>query len=1114
MSGRQGFDDGADWLLAQLAGGGATGSAPQASPPQTPPQQPSAFAAPPAPAPQAQPSAPRPPAQHEEVLDWFSLAEPPARDDAATRALPVVGEPGHPFASPSVPEPRMPAPLPPASMPPASSGLPSWTPPFTVAPPAPTSRLTEVEPPVGGASPAATAAPQAPFPAAAPMPPVAPAAPPSWNTAMPPAAPVAPPSWNTADTAMPPAAPVAPPSWNAADTAAPPAGIPMVDPFAALAAPAAPVAPATAPVEPTPPPGPVTPTAPFALTWGDPEIESEAALRAAFAQLSDDSAPAAAPSAPAAHTPAPAAHTPAPQAPLAEPAPNSDDPFAGFSAPAVARSSFTPVGGIPIQHPTAPPEAPAGWAETPTPPAASYDDELWAALNEAEPAPEPGWPAASAAPAAAPATPEPVAPPAPEAPLAETPAWTPGRAWTEFATAQPASPAAQPEFPAQPQAFEQPEPVAQQPDHFAQPEVVEPVARPSRFDAFAEELEWTPRAERRTVAAPGPEAQPEPAPYEPHQAFFEQPADAAAPATAVMPVLPEGQAQTPVDGMLSAPRAPFPAFAAANPRPDTSGYGTVPPVDDLLAALGGGAAAAAAAPAAAPAAAAPVYVNPAPTLAGPEADGLDELGLSFGDDEEPAFAEPASAQPVVDEPAYEEPGFARAAAAAEPAVRRGLTVGDAQSFDDDEADEVAYLWNLRPDPDAEDPRADSSGSVASILASSAPALPAGAFDDEAQTMGSGLGSLVRVPAALQPEPEAQLDPVDEFSDVFAPGTAAFEQPDEVADPQYDARFDQQFPASPFAEDRFDAQPAGDHDDDGLSALFGSVAATGPLQLIDPSVARAAAASPATALLQTAPAAQLFAGAAGSGAGGAGGAAGAGGAGAGGYAGGPIRGGGSNTPANGGRGPAGPSYGSGSGSGGAAGGSGSSGSGGGRGIRPLVWVAGGLVAVLVLVGLFFLGTTLTKSSNAAAPSGSPSASASETPAAAPTAPQPAGVHAWNTLFGGECVDPFTNAWQDEYTVVDCAAPHAAQLVYRGTLPGDAAAPYPGEAELAAQMNLLCTAPGVIDVAAVSGMADLQVQGSYPATAEQWEAGARDYYCFANRSGGELLTASIAGAGPAV
>ena len=136
-----------------------------------------------------------------------------------------------------------------------------------------------------------------------------------------------------------------------------------------------------------------------------------------------------------------------------------------------------------------------------------------------------------------------------------------------------------------------------------------------------------------------------------------------------------------------------------------------------------------------------------------------------------------------------------------------------------------------------------------------------------------------------------------------------------------------------------------------------------------------------------------------------------------------------------------------------------------------------------------------------------------PASPPTAPQPAGVHAWNTLFGTECIDPFTSAWAEEFTVVDCAAPHNAQLVYRGQLPGDATAPFPGEAEIASQMNLLCTATGVIDPATVGGIDDLQVQAAFPVTEEQWTAGERNYYCFANRAGGEPLTGSIAGPGPA-
>jgi len=212
----------------------------------------------------------------------------------------------------------------------------------------------------------------------------------------------------------------------------------------------------------------------------------------------------------------------------------------------------------------------------------------------------------------------------------------------------------------------------------------------------------------------------------------------------------------------------------------------------------------------------------------------------------------------------------------------------------------------------------------------------------------------------------------------------------------------------------------------------------------------------------------------------------------------------------GREPAGASRG---GSGTDRGGSGGAGGDAARRRRLLLWIAGGLVAVLVLAGLFFLGTKLPFGGQpaASAPATSDSAAPSDTPAPAPTAAQPAGVHAWNTLFGGECIDPFTDAWAEDYTVVDCAAPHAAQLVLRGTLPGEAGAAFPGDAELAAQLGTACQADGVLDQNAISGITDLQLVFSYP-LAEQWDAGERTFYCFANRSSGEPLTASIAGATP--
>ena len=176
-------------------------------------------------------------------------------------------------------------------------------------------------------------------------------------------------------------------------------------------------------------------------------------------------------------------------------------------------------------------------------------------------------------------------------------------------------------------------------------------------------------------------------------------------------------------------------------------------------------------------------------------------------------------------------------------------------------------------------------------------------------------------------------------------------------------------------------------------------------------------------------------------------------------------------------------------------------------KVLMGVAGGLVATLALIALFVLGTRL--SSAFPPPAVAASASPSPAPGGGPLAVGPVapGPHAWDELLGGECLDPFENAWQDEYVVVDCTGPHAAQHVFRGVFDDPSGTVYPGVDELQSRMTPLCTSPTVIDFAVAGTVPDLQLTASFPVDAEQWDRGDRDYFCFVDRAGGEPLTGSL-------
>ncbi|PPF32009.1 septum formation family protein [Rathayibacter sp. AY1A3] len=174
------------------------------------------------------------------------------------------------------------------------------------------------------------------------------------------------------------------------------------------------------------------------------------------------------------------------------------------------------------------------------------------------------------------------------------------------------------------------------------------------------------------------------------------------------------------------------------------------------------------------------------------------------------------------------------------------------------------------------------------------------------------------------------------------------------------------------------------------------------------------------------------------------------------------------------------------------------------------------AVILLAGLFAIGIAVGSAGGRAEPQAAPVVSetptAEPTPSPTPTAtlptvgPLPVGTWAWSALLGGECVDPFDSVWAEEFTVVDCAAAHSAQLVATAELT-DAA--FPGQDALAVTVSSLCQAQGVVDVAAAETYGDVQVAGAFPVTQEQWDAGERSYYCFVDRAGGGELTGSLAG-----
>jgi len=174
---------------------------------------------------------------------------------------------------------------------------------------------------------------------------------------------------------------------------------------------------------------------------------------------------------------------------------------------------------------------------------------------------------------------------------------------------------------------------------------------------------------------------------------------------------------------------------------------------------------------------------------------------------------------------------------------------------------------------------------------------------------------------------------------------------------------------------------------------------------------------------------------------------------------------------------------------------------------LLWVAGSLVALLLLIAFFVVGTLMGTQSaeNTLAEVPTPTASA---PAPVGTGPQEPGRYDWDELRGGECLGEFESAFADSFTVVDCADAPVAQLVATGELTDGPTVMFPGDASLQADATTICTAPTVLNYEVAGTVPDLVMNVSYPSSATEWDAGSREYLCFASRSSAEPLPGDIA------
>jgi hypothetical protein len=173
---------------------------------------------------------------------------------------------------------------------------------------------------------------------------------------------------------------------------------------------------------------------------------------------------------------------------------------------------------------------------------------------------------------------------------------------------------------------------------------------------------------------------------------------------------------------------------------------------------------------------------------------------------------------------------------------------------------------------------------------------------------------------------------------------------------------------------------------------------------------------------------------------------------------------------------------------------------------MLWVLGTLATIGVWVGAFLVGQYVAggveEPSEIAAPV---EEVASVVSLGGP--PLAAGQWEWFELQGGECLAQFEGAFAEEFSVVSCLTPHAAQLAVAELISADVGEAYPGDDVVLARAREVCDLKDDVDPAVAAEFSDLRIAYSYPVDATQWDEGQRGVYCFLYSESGKTLSTPL-------